>query len=322
MYDIVEFRHLRYFIVLAEEGNFTRAARRLRVAQPSLSSQIRDMESCMSVELFIRDRSGVKLTAAGHAFIPHARQLLRTKDEAIQLAATVQAGKGSPLRVAISAFVNYELADAIFETHAMLFPKSPIRPTIDGAAKILDLLRENSIDAALVSLPIDTTGLEVLPIASEKLLVCLRRDDPLASVQAIPREVLEERLKVFFDPEHHPRLYAHLLEILARMGVTVQPAYFASTPADMKWMIKRGLGYALVRESTPIDPELIALPVEGLETTVESAFVYNTSSQPAALRVLALELKKRFYKPRHEPSGKRPTAKQRPAPSSQMKLLG
>src|SRR5215471_17189864 len=80
----MELRHLRYFVTVAEELNISRASARLRISQPAVSRQLRDLEQELGVELFSRQKSRLKLTAAGETFLAHARDLLRRSNEAVK----------------------------------------------------------------------------------------------------------------------------------------------------------------------------------------------------------------------------------------------
>src|ERR1700739_5014797 len=95
----MELRHLRYFVTVAEELNVSRASARLRVSQPAVSRQLRDLEEELGVQLFDRSNSRLKLTAAGGAFLAHARDLLRRSNDAVKEMAALQPKTSQTLRV-------------------------------------------------------------------------------------------------------------------------------------------------------------------------------------------------------------------------------
>ena len=97
MCDCVEFCHLKYFLVVAQEGNFTCAAERLHLSQPSLSTQIKQFEESMSAQLFVREKSGVMLTPAGNALMPFAEQVLRLREQAVDSVRAIHKGTAPPL---------------------------------------------------------------------------------------------------------------------------------------------------------------------------------------------------------------------------------
>ncbi|MGI0135369.1 MAG: LysR family transcriptional regulator, partial [Candidatus Micrarchaeaceae archaeon] len=218
MYDTVEFRHFRYFVAVAEEGNFTRAAKRLHVAQSSLSFQIKQFEESIPAQLFVRDKSGVKLTPAGDALMPYAKQLLRIKDQALEATSAIHSGKAPPLQLGFSLFINHALVEMAMKSYGRLFPDSKVFPTSDFTARLLELLNEGNLQAALVTLPIEKRGLIVQQIASERLLVCLRKDDPQATEPSVPPLKLAAKLQISFDSKYHPTFYTHLNGLLSHAG--------------------------------------------------------------------------------------------------------
>ncbi len=290
MYDCVEFCHLKYFLAVAQEGSFTRAADRLHLSQPSLSTQIKQFEETVSAQLFVREKSGVMLTPAGNALMPFAEQVLRLREQAVDSVRAIHKGTAPPLALGFSHFTDQALMERTFACYRRLFPESEIRPTTHSTAQLLASLADGNLHAALVTLPIEMRDLVIQPVARERLLVCMRKDDPLASeVELTPRQIAN-RIRISFNPKHHPELYAHLNTTLARAGITMQVQHICTTPSDLQWMVKQGLGWSLVRESRQLDPELVARPIAGIELMVESAFVYRETGQASHLALLACEL--------------------------------
>lgn len=230
MYETVEFRHLRYFVMIAEEGNFTRAAERLYLAQPSLSTQTKQLEEDIAVPLFVRDFTGVRPTPAGDAFLPLARQLLRLKDRAIETARAVHMGKTLPFQFGFSPFVNHALAETVLATYDRLFSEREIQAKSHCTSHLLEMLSEGSLDAALLTLPVECKVLKVQKIASERILVCMRKDDPLANKPSVAKEAVGTKLRIFSDPKNHPVFYDYLLkQIFLRLrDINLFPVIFIS----------------------------------------------------------------------------------------------
>ncbi len=283
---------------------------------------MKQFEESIPAQLFIRDNSGIKLTPAGDALMPYAKQLLRIKDQALQATSAIDSGKAPPLQLGFSLFINHALVETAVKSYGRLFPDSKVFPTSDCTARLLELLAEGTLHAALVTLPIERRGLVVQQIDSERLLVCLRKDDPQATEPAIPPLKLAARLQISFDPKHHPMFYTHLSGLLSRADIELVPTRFASAPSEVQWMVKQGWGYAFLRESTVLDPELVFRPIAGVELFIESAFVYKGVSQQPILQLLACDLKARFKVAAASASAKRPNTSARSKETKQMSLLG
>jgi len=122
MSDLLEFRHLKYIVAVAEAANFTRAAERLFLAQPSLSKQIKDLEDEIGFPIFDRTRDGVRSTPAGQMVINYAQEALISRIEIIKMARAVYRGEIPPLKLGFSSFINPRLLQSFRNSYAGLFP--------------------------------------------------------------------------------------------------------------------------------------------------------------------------------------------------------
>jgi DNA-binding transcriptional LysR family regulator len=127
MSDSLEFRLLKYIVAVAETSNFTRAAERLFLAQPSLSKQIRDLEEEIKFPIFDRSRDGVRITPAGEMVLAYARETLRARAELVAMARAVHLGEVPPLRLGFSPFVNAYLMDSFREIYCGMFPRCELQ---------------------------------------------------------------------------------------------------------------------------------------------------------------------------------------------------
>lgn len=322
MYELVEFRHLRSFLTVAQEGNFTRAADRLHLTQPALSAQIKQMEDGIPAQLFVRDKTGVILTPAGMALLDYAEQVLRHHSQVLDAVQAIDRGTAPPLLLGFSLFIDHALVERTFASYQRLFPESDIRPSPQCTAQLLAALNDGAINAALVTTPVKAHDLVIQPIARERLLLCLGKDDPLASADTILPRQIAARLNITFDPKQHPELFSYLDSTLHRAGIAIELRHLCTSPFDVQWMVKRGLGYALVREGRSLDPELVARQIAGVELIAESALVYRKSESASHLALLAWELRNAVRIPA---TGRKKVAKEaglRDRVPAQMKLLG
>jgi DNA-binding transcriptional LysR family regulator len=176
----LEVRQLRYFVAVAEELHFGRAAERLGMAQPPLSRAIRDLERQLGVTLLERTTRLVRLTAAGAVLLRDARTAL----EAVTAAArrTQQAGGQSPrLRVALKADVDGGLLPQILDAYSADAAALPPELVLGGFGEQPQALRDGRADVGLVLCPFDDRGLDSEPLLTEPVLVALAAADPLAA---------------------------------------------------------------------------------------------------------------------------------------------
>jgi DNA-binding transcriptional LysR family regulator len=164
--EIMELRHLRYFVAVAEELHFRRAAERLHVAQPAISEQIRKLEDELGVRLLDRTPRNVALTDAGAALLTEARRVLH-QAEAARLAAR-SASDRPGLRI---GYVPTALRDSIPRTLRRLVAAMPnLQTTMEPGSglELVDAVRAGELDAAVVSLPVPTAGVRVTPLGEQR----------------------------------------------------------------------------------------------------------------------------------------------------------
>ena len=176
----LEVRQLRYFVAVAEELHFGRAAVRLGMAQPPLSRAIRDLERQLGVALLERTTRQVRLTAAGEVLLRDARTALEAVTAAARRAR--QAGSPSPrLRVALKADVDGGLLPQILDAYCSDDAAMPPELVLGGFGKQAQALRDGHADVGLLLCPFDDRGLDSEPLLTEPLLAALAAVDPLAA---------------------------------------------------------------------------------------------------------------------------------------------
>ena len=220
--DDLEVRQLRYFVAVAEELHFGRAADRLRMAQPPLSRAIRELERQLGVRLLERTTRQVRLTAAGTVLLRDARTAL----DAISAAGrrTRNAGRPTPmLRVALKADYDAGLLPKILAAYQDEEAALPVEVTLGGRGEQAPALRDGRADVALLPEPFDTRGLDVEPLLTEPRLVALRTDDPLADKPDLRRADLAGRVLGDGAPADGAAAHASVPELSAPVPQAVTP---------------------------------------------------------------------------------------------------
>lgn len=192
-------RRLRYFIAVAEELNFTRAAARLFVAQQSLSQQIRQLEADMGVELLLRSTKRVELTRAGAVFLDDARRLVTESAAAVERARTEAAHKSAVLRLGFIPVGLRAATQRVLTSFARLHPhvRVQLQETSwqDPSAGLLD----GTSDVGIVLLPNDLDGIDSVPVQTSEACVALPEGHPLAVHESIDAEQLRGLPLVGYD---------------------------------------------------------------------------------------------------------------------------
>jgi DNA-binding transcriptional LysR family regulator len=232
----MEFRHLRYFIVLAEELHFGRAAKRLNISQPPLSFNIKQLETSLGVTLFIRNSHGVRLTPAGDAFRRSAQRVLTEANAAALQVREVAAGVTSRVRI---GFVGSMLFRG-------LFPTVQIELTELNSAEQLEALARGSIDLGFVHTERIPGDLQHALYMSEPFVCCM----PAGHLAARGKTLNPERLKasplVLFSRGASPDYYERVVSLCALIGwqplVRHEVRHWLSVVA----LVRKGMGVALV----------------------------------------------------------------------------
>jgi DNA-binding transcriptional LysR family regulator len=215
---VPELRHLRYFVVVAEELNFSRAATRLHMAQPPLSVAIRQLENELGTELFQRTTREVRLTEAGHVLLEGARRTLADADRAVAAAKRAGAGDLGQLRVVYSWSARFETLPALGQALRVHHPDVELLAQEMWNAAMIPALRSGAVDIAIALCPELAPDLADEVIRTEPVVAVLAATHPLASEKAIPLSSLAEETFVFFARELAPRLHDVLISLCRRAG--------------------------------------------------------------------------------------------------------
>jgi DNA-binding transcriptional LysR family regulator len=166
-----------------------------------------------------------------------------------------------------------------------------VRPTHGDASLLAQEVAAGVVDAAIVTLPLTYPDLQVELLRRDRMVVCLRKEDPLAAKAAVHTYDLQDRLTIFYHPQGHPDAHIKLLKLLSEAGISVEEYSMASHPSEMQALVKEGYGLALVREGTVLEESLTTRPVVGVDWTVDTAVIYHKQRHPKTVPVLVRRLK-------------------------------
>jgi len=287
----IELRHLRYFVAVVEEGSFTTAAeRRLHTSQPSLSRQIRDLEYEVGVELLSRSVHGVELTAAGKAFLEHARLVLMQVDAGVEAAR--RAAQPARKAFSIGFQTGHEMRWLPRAMHVLRDELKNIEVTVISgySPDLAEALARGRLDLAFLRVePGYDLGYQV--VDREPLLVLMPTDHPLAAKQAIhPRDLVGE---IFIGGSGKATvLRAVTEEYLKRSGVDIKLDHGVENMAMGISLVASTRGVALMPAYAKnlLPPSVVSRPLEGEAPTIDVAVGYSKSNTSPILKLFLSRL--------------------------------
>ncbi|MBB3543406.1 MULTISPECIES: LysR family transcriptional regulator [unclassified Rhizobium] len=282
----MELRHLRYFVAVAEEGSFlTAAERRLHTSQPSLSRQIRDLETEVGVKLLERQSRGVTLTAAGKVFLDHARLALLQVEAAAEGAR--RAERPEKQSFAIGFLAGQEV---VWLPHALRI----IREEAPGVDIILssqsspDLalaLMRGKLDVAFLRPETQSLGVSFKFLAKEPLIAVMPADHRLTSRKKIQPQDLARETYVS-SARISPVLQSVIQDYASSVGITLEAEYEGEgLPSAMSLVVSTG-GITLIPlyAQNMLTPNVVARALEGVPPTIDLTLGYNDSNSSPLLR--------------------------------------
>lgn len=240
----MEMHQLRYVAAVARTGNFSRAAERCHVSQPSLSQQIQKLEAELGGRLFDRLKRTVRLTAAGEAFLPRAARIL----EEVEAARREASEAGSLSRGAVSVGVLPTIAPYLLPGPMAAFtrkyPGVAVTVQEDTTARLLQHALACEIDFALASLPIHDERLEIRELFTEELLLALPPGHPLARKRAVTGGDLERERLIVMKEGHC--LGSQVLNFCDRRDLHPQISFRSAQIETIQALVRSGLGISLI----------------------------------------------------------------------------
>jgi LysR family hca operon transcriptional activator len=289
---LMELRHLRYFVAVADAGSLTLAAEEsLHTSQPSLSRQIRDLEGEIGAQLLTRSARGIELTPAGRAFLDHARLVLAQAEAAGEAARRV-AHPAKP-SFAMGFLTGHELTwmpEALQVLRDEL-PNVDVVISSNYSPRLADALRKGKVDAAFLRREERAPELAYELLVKEPLVVVLPSEHRLAALKAIsPSDLAGEAFVTVSDTA--PVLRTVIDDYLKRSGANITPAHEADnvTMGISLIISTRGVGLLPAYAQNFLPSSVTSRPLKGNTTTVELVFGYKKSNQSPILKLLLSRL--------------------------------
>jgi DNA-binding transcriptional LysR family regulator len=299
----IELRHLRYFVAVAEELHFGRAALRLHLAQPPLSQQIRKLEEILGYPLFLRTSRAVKLTSSGEVFLERAKRTLRNVQEDMEEARSVGRGEEGFLRVGFIGSAMLTPLPAMLGRYRRLYPKVNLQLHESYTSLVVHKLLKGELDAGFLRDGGHIPGLEVEPLFSEPFIAVLPKKHPLAKHKSISAKDLRDEPFVFFTPAAGTLAYEKPVSLCEEHGFRPNVVQEAPQWLTIMRLVGAGLGVtiapACVKQVAASDVQCVSLRHANVESDIELA--YRTNEDRAIVAAIATVARQSFGRRRSRP---------------------
>lgn len=273
----MELRHLRYFVAVAEELHFGRAARRLNVSQPPLSFQIRQLETALGTPLFVRTHRRVELTPAGTAFLDGARRTLAEAEKSVAAAQRAGRGEVDVLRVGFTDSAALAGLPEIVRAFRAAHPSIHLELTESTSQGQVDAVERDEIDVALVRGPVVSTNSRTEVVRREPFLGALPSGHRLAARRTLTIAALRNEAFVLFPRALAPAFHDLIVGLCLRAGFEPHVEHESADYQTILSLVAAGIGLTIIPASVSnlrrVGVEF--RPLRGLKATAELTLVYR-----------------------------------------------
>lgn len=261
----IELRHLRYFVAVAEELHFGRAALRLNLAQPPLSQQIRKLEELLGYSLFTRTSRSVSLTHAGEALLQRARRTLRNVQRDIDETRSIGHGDVGSLHVGFVGSAMLTMLPGIFRSYREAYPRVKLHLHESFTAQVIEGMENGTLDAGILRDGDPVEGLQVTTILSEPFVAVLPATHACARQKSLSIAMLRDEPFVYYPRSAGARAYEKALTLCEEHGFRPQIVQEASHWLSILRLIGAGLGVSIAPACVRriASEEVVCLPLRG-----------------------------------------------------------
>jgi DNA-binding transcriptional LysR family regulator len=287
----MELRHLRYFRAIGREEHFGRAAIALRVAQPALTRQIRDLEAELGVELFERLPRGVRLSDAGRVFLADVEEILAQVDRAVNRAKRLGSGHIGTIRVGLSEIIA---AHEFISYGLLTFRESEPGVALDlrsmGSIAQIAAIKDGTLDAGIVyDAHVDERDEEALDqavIGTGEIMLAVHRNHRLAERESVSMAELADEPALWPERRTAPGYYDRLMTACLETGSMPRIVQECTTNSILLSLVAVGMGVGFVTVTRPLPsaPNIRLLPITDLNLTFDVLLVWRNRDRSAALQ--------------------------------------
>jgi DNA-binding transcriptional LysR family regulator len=286
---LMDLRHLRYFVAVAEERHFTRAAERLGIKQPPLSLQIKQLEQELGTPLFRRLTRGVELTEPGTLLLDEARQIL---DHVERTKANVQnraRGETGHIRVGFVGTIYFHpRVPELIQTHRERYPGVRLSPVQGNTSDLMvKAVQAGSVDVAFVRLPLEhNEAVTIHPLVDETMRIVLPSGHPQARMRSVSLASLAQEKFILFPRAIGPGLYDSVIASCQRAGFSPILGEEGIQISSILFLVAAGFGISIVTRSTERihDDGIVYVPIKGEAPRAPISLAVRKDTRSAVIR--------------------------------------
>lgn len=274
----MELRHLRYFLTVAETLSFTKAAAELRVAQPALSRQVRDLEEEIGVQLLNRSPRGVTLTPEGSVFLNDVRALLKLSHEAVERVRSFSRGHSGELHIGYAPTPTVEILPRSLGAFQREFPDVSVLLHDASRRELLDGLQSGKFEIAVMP-EVVIPGIKFQAICSYPCSVAVSPNHPFARLRKVPLEKLAREPLIGFSKWEYPDYYDMLEKLFRSLGLKPDVILECDSASTLITAVESGRGVAITIPVMRITSgkRLTFRPVSGITEEISVGLAWMTS---------------------------------------------
>jgi DNA-binding transcriptional LysR family regulator len=247
----MELRHLHYFIAVAEELHFSRAAKRLNISQPPLSQQIRQLEEEIGVRLFNRTKRRVELTSAGQVFLAEARRILTMSEDAVHRTVRADKGEIGQLAMGFIGSANFSVLPQVIREFRRRFPDVEITLTEMNTSQQIEAILDGRLQVGFLRPPqgIEHEGIAAEAIFREPLMVAMPGNHALRGESSIPLRLLAREPFIMIPRQRGPGFFDYIIALCQQEGFSPNVVLEASQFHTIVGLVAAGIGLAIMPAS-------------------------------------------------------------------------
>jgi DNA-binding transcriptional LysR family regulator len=298
MNEEIELRHLRYFLAVAEELHFGRAAKRLHIAQPPLSQQIRRLEESIGYQLFVRSSRSVKLTPAGDVLLDRARRTVSKINEDLEAVRSVARGEVGALTVGFVGSAVLTRLPSVLGRYRDLYPQVQLRLKEFHTSLVLDGIREGSLDVGFVRDAGPADDLHVETLLAERFIAAVPKGHVLATRSSIPVKCLRDEPFVFFPRSAGVYAWENTVRLCEKQGFRPNIVQEAPQWLTVLRLVGAGLGVTIAPASVAevATPDVVCRKLSPANGTTNIDLTYRADQMSPLVSALSRVARQMFLR--------------------------